>query len=67
VDGPLAPIATGILWYMEMIPGPLALIFSAEDFGSFLWALCAWRAELPIDGNILKVDRVRLRITQEKE
>jgi hypothetical protein len=25
---------------MEMIPGPLAVIFSAEDFG-FLWALCA--------------------------
>ena len=41
LDRPLVPIATGILWHREMIPGPLAVLFSAEDFGGFLWALCA--------------------------
>ena len=45
LDRPLVPIAMGILWYMGIIPGPLALIFSIEDFGSFLWTLNAWRAE----------------------
>jgi hypothetical protein len=34
-----------ILWYLDIIPGPLALIFSIQDFGSLLWTLFAWRAE----------------------
>ena len=45
LDHPLVPIAMAILWYLEIIPGPLALIFSIQDFGSFLWTLLAWRAE----------------------
>jgi uncharacterized protein YjeT (DUF2065 family) len=45
LDRPLVPIAMAILWYMEIIPGPLALIFTIQDFGSFLWTLFTWRRE----------------------
>jgi hypothetical protein len=45
LDRPLVPFAMAILWYHQIIPGPLALIFSVQDFGSFLWTLFAWRAE----------------------
>src|SRR5918993_897459 len=45
LDRPLVPFAMLILWYLEIIPGPLALIFSIQDFGSFLWTLSIWRAE----------------------
>jgi hypothetical protein len=45
LDRPLVPIAMVILWYLDIIPGPLALIFSIQDFGSFLWTLIEWRRE----------------------
>jgi hypothetical protein len=45
LDRPLVPFAMAILWYLEIVPGPLALIFSIQDFGSFLWTLFTWRAE----------------------
>lgn len=45
LDRPLVPFAMAILWYLEIIPGPLALIFSIQDFGSFLWTLFTWLAE----------------------
>jgi len=45
LDRPLVPFAMAILWYLEVLPGALALIFSIQDFGSFLWTLSAWRAE----------------------
>jgi hypothetical protein len=45
LDRPLVPFAMAILWYLEIVPGPLALIFSIQDFGSFLWTLFAWRDE----------------------
>jgi hypothetical protein len=44
LDRPLVPIAMAILWYLDIIPGPLALIFSIQDFGSFLWTLFTWRS-----------------------
>ena len=47
LDRPLVPIAMAILWYLGIIPGSLALIFSIQDFGSFLWTLFAWRTEHP--------------------
>ena len=47
LDRPLVPFAMLTLWYLEIIPGPLALIFSIQDFGSFLWTLKTWRAESP--------------------
>jgi hypothetical protein len=45
LDRPLVPIAMAILWYLGIIPGPLALIFTIQDFGSFLWTLSAWQSE----------------------
>jgi hypothetical protein len=45
LDRPLVPIAMAILWFLGIIPGPLALIFSIQDFGSFLWTLFTWRGE----------------------
>ena len=45
LDRPLVPFAMAVLWYQAIIPGSLALIFSIQDFGSFLWTLWAWRAE----------------------
>jgi len=45
LDRPLVPLAMAILWYLDIIPGPLALIFAIQDFGSFLWTLKTWNAE----------------------
>ncbi|MGE5306430.1 MAG: hypothetical protein ACM3TN_24225 [Alphaproteobacteria bacterium] len=45
LDRPLVPLAMAILWYLKIIPWPLALVFSIQDFGSFLWTLCTWRSE----------------------
>jgi uncharacterized protein YjeT (DUF2065 family) len=45
LDRPLVPIAMAMLWYLEILPGPLALVFSIQDFGSFLWTLFTWRDE----------------------
>jgi hypothetical protein len=47
LDRPLVPFAMALLWYFDIIPGPLALLFSIQDLGSFLWTLTTWRAELP--------------------
>jgi len=45
LDRPVVPFAMAILWFLEILSGPLALIFSIQDFGSFLWTLFSWRAE----------------------
>jgi hypothetical protein len=45
LDRPLVPFAMALLWRLEILPGALALIFSIQDFGSFLWTLSNWRAE----------------------
>jgi uncharacterized protein YjeT (DUF2065 family) len=45
LDRPLVPFAMAILWTLDIIPWPLALVFSIQDFGSFLWTLFTWRAE----------------------
>jgi hypothetical protein len=45
LDRPLVPFARAILWYHGITPAPLAVIFSIQDFGSFLWTLFTWRAE----------------------
>lgn len=45
LDRPVVPPLMAVLWYLEIVPGPLALAFSVEDFGSFLWTLLTWRAE----------------------
>ena len=45
LDRPLVPIIMGILWYLDILPGALALAFSIQDFASFLWTLSAWSIE----------------------
>ena len=45
LDRPLVPFAMAVLWYLSIIPAPLALLFSIQDFGSFLWTLFTWRSE----------------------
>lgn len=50
LDRPLVPIAMATLWHLEILPGPLALIFSLQDFGSFLWTLLTWRRENNLAG-----------------
>jgi hypothetical protein len=44
LDRPLVPPIMGVLWLLGIVPGPLALLFSIQDFGGFLWTLSAWRA-----------------------
>ena len=41
----MVPLVMAVLWYRDIIPGPLALAFSISDFGGFLWTLSAWKAE----------------------
>ncbi len=48
LDRPLVPPVMAILWYLGLIPGPLALAFALQDFGSFLWTLMTWRADMRI-------------------
>ena len=45
LDRPLVPFAMAVLWYLNILPTPLALLFSIQDFGSFLWTLFSWRSE----------------------
>ena len=45
LDRPLVPPAMALLWYLEILPGAIALAFAIQDFGSFLWTLTAWRSE----------------------
>jgi hypothetical protein len=46
VDRPLVPLVMGLLWYLEILPGALAVAFSLSDFAGFLWTLWAWREEM---------------------
>jgi len=45
LDRPLVPFVMAALWYLDIIPGTLALAFSIQDFGSFLWTLTTLRNE----------------------
>ena len=45
LDRPIVPFVMAALWWHEIIPGPLALVFIVQDVGSFLWTLFTWRAE----------------------
>jgi len=46
LDRPLVPPVMALLWYVNVVPGPLALVFSLQDFASFLWTLFTWRVEM---------------------
>jgi hypothetical protein len=52
LDRPLVPPIMALLWYRDILPGPLALAFAVADFGGFLWTLSAWRAESRRDQDI---------------
>ena len=45
LDRPLVPLIMAVLWWKHILPGGMALAFSASDFSGFLWTLKAWRAE----------------------
>ena len=45
LDRPLVPPTMLVLWYLGIIPGPLALAFSIQDSAGFLWTLHALRAQ----------------------
>jgi hypothetical protein len=45
LDRPLVPAIMAVLWYKQILPGPLALAFSVSDFGGFLWTFAAWRED----------------------
>ena len=45
LDRPLVPPLMAVLWHFGIVPGPLALAFAIQDFGSFLWTLLIWRSE----------------------
>ena len=39
LDRPLVPVIMAVLWWRNILPGPLAVAFSISDFGGFLWTL----------------------------
>src|SRR5258708_7963996 len=43
----LVPAIMTVLWYKGILPGSLAVAFSAGDFGGFLWTLWAGRPDPP--------------------
>jgi len=45
LDRPLVPFVMFVLWRCDIVPGALALIFSLQDAGSFVWTLLTWRSE----------------------
>ena len=45
LDRPVVPFVMATLWHLGLIAWPLALAFSIQDFGSFLWTLVTWRKE----------------------
>jgi len=44
LDRPLVPFIMAGLWYLGLIPWQLAVAFSVQDFGSFLWTFLTWKA-----------------------
>jgi hypothetical protein len=44
-DRPVVPLIMAVLWWNALIPATLAIAFSVQDFGSFLWTAWAWRSE----------------------
>jgi mono/diheme cytochrome c family protein len=45
LDRPMVPGVMLILWYKDILPGPLALAFAITDFSGFLWTLHAWQMD----------------------
>ena len=45
LDRPLVPPIMAVLWYLDIVPASLALVFAVQDFTGFFWTLSAWRAD----------------------
>lgn len=45
LDRPLVPPIMALLWWLGIIPGPLAVLFALSDGLSSLWTFSAWRRE----------------------
>lgn len=45
LDRPVVPFVMLFLWSRDLIPTILAIGFSLQDFGSFLFTVSAWRSE----------------------
>jgi len=58
LDRPMVPGVMAVLWYKDILPGPLALAFAISDFSGFLWTLLAWRA----DARLGPYDRPQLTV-----
>jgi hypothetical protein len=54
LDRPLVPPIMALLWYLDIVPGTLALAFSILDFGSFLWTFTAWREDLRTSAEVAR-------------
>lgn len=48
LDRPLVPPVMAVLWYLDIVPGPLALAFSLQDTAGFVWTLHAWRRDIQV-------------------
>ena len=48
----LAPPVLATLWYVSLIPGPLALAFGLQDLAGFLWTLATRRADLRVPATV---------------
>lgn len=44
-DRPAVPFIMAVLWWNDLIPAVLAIVFSIQDFASFFWTAWAWRLE----------------------
>ena len=45
LDRPLVPPIMALLWWLDIIPGMLAILFAVSDGLSSLWTFRAWRRE----------------------
>ena len=51
LDRPLVPPIMALLWWLGIIPGPLAFLFALSDGLSSLWTFSAWRRENAADAS----------------
>lgn len=45
LDRPMVPPIMAVLWWMNILPWQLALLFAVSDFSSFVWTYITWRKE----------------------
>ena len=45
LDRPLVPPLMAVFWYLDVVPGGLALAFAFQDLASFVWTWRAWHIQ----------------------